>query len=61
MTELAQYQQVSSVQRVLHTARTIAIVGLSNNPLRASHFVVILDFVKVTCASSMSVIARYNN
>jgi len=39
MTELAQYQDVSTIQRVLHTARTIAIVGLSNNPLRASYFV----------------------
>jgi uncharacterized protein len=39
MTELAQYQDVSAIQRVLHTARTIAIVGLSNNPLRASYFV----------------------
>jgi uncharacterized protein len=39
MTELAQYQDVSAIQRVLHTARTIAIVGLSNNQLRASYFV----------------------
>jgi predicted CoA-binding protein len=39
MTELGQYQEVSAIQRVLHTARTIAIVGLSNNPLRASYFV----------------------
>jgi uncharacterized protein len=39
MTELAQYQDVSAIQRVLHTAKTIAIVGLSNNPLRASYFV----------------------
>jgi uncharacterized protein len=39
VTDLAQYQDVSAVQRVLHTARTIAIVGLSNNPLRASYFV----------------------
>ena len=39
MSELAQYQDVSAIQRVLHTARTIAIVGLSNNPLRASYFV----------------------
>ena len=28
-----------TIQRVLHTARTIAIVGLSNNELRASYFV----------------------
>jgi len=39
MTELGRYQDVSAVQRVLHTARTIAIVGLSNNQLRASYFV----------------------
>jgi predicted CoA-binding protein len=39
MTELAQYQDVTDIQRVLHTAKTIAIVGLSNNPLRASYFV----------------------
>jgi uncharacterized protein len=39
MTELAQYQDVTSIQRILHTAKTIAIVGLSNNPLRASYFV----------------------
>ena len=39
MTDLAQYQDVTAIQRVLHNARTIAIVGLSNNPLRASYFV----------------------
>lgn len=39
MTELEQYQNVAVIQRVLHTARSIAIVGLSNNPLRASYFV----------------------
>ena len=39
MTDLSKYQDVSAIQRVLHTARTIAIVGLSNNPLRASYFV----------------------
>jgi predicted CoA-binding protein len=39
MTELDQYQDVTDIQRVLHTAKTIAIVGLSNNPLRASYFV----------------------
>jgi predicted CoA-binding protein len=39
MTDLARYQDVSSIQRVLHSARTIAVVGLSNNPLRASYFV----------------------
>ena len=39
MTELARYQDVTAIQRVLHTARTIAVVGLSNNPLRPSYFV----------------------
>jgi hypothetical protein len=39
MTELGQYQDVSAIQRVLHTARTVAIVGLSGNQLRASYFV----------------------
>lgn len=39
MTELGYYQDVSAIQRVLGNTRTIAIVGLSNNPLRASHFV----------------------
>ncbi|MFG1993058.1 CoA-binding protein [Actinoplanes sp. NPDC048988] len=39
MTDLTQYQDVKDIQRVLHTSKTIAIVGLSNNPLRASYFV----------------------
>jgi len=39
MTDLARYQDPLAIQRVLHTARTIAIVGLSANPLRASYFV----------------------
>ena len=39
MTELGQYQDTPTIQRVLHTAKTIAIVGLSNNQLRASFFV----------------------
>ncbi|GII23196.1 CoA-binding protein [Planosporangium mesophilum] len=39
MTDVGQYQDPSTIQRVLHTAKTIAIVGLSNNPLRASYFV----------------------
>jgi predicted CoA-binding protein len=33
------YQDPVEIQRVLNTARTIAIVGLSNNELRASYFV----------------------
>src|ERR1019366_4554984 len=39
MTDLARYQDSLTIQRVLHTARTIAIVGLSGNELRASNFV----------------------
>ncbi|MDX6742296.1 CoA-binding protein [Actinocorallia sp. A-T 12471] len=35
----ARYQEPKTIQRVLHTARTIAVVGLSGNELRASHFV----------------------
>jgi uncharacterized protein len=37
--DLAQYQDPRVIQRLLHTARTIAIVGLSADPLRPSHFV----------------------
>ena len=40
MIELGQYQDSLTIQRVLHTAKTIAIVGLSSNELRASYFVV---------------------
>jgi hypothetical protein len=39
MTDLERYQDPSAIQRVLHTGKTIAIVGLSKNELRASHFV----------------------
>jgi len=39
MIDLARYQDPVTIQRVLHTARTIAVVGLSANPLRASNFV----------------------
>ena len=39
MTDLRQYQDPSTIQRTIHTARTIAVVGLSNNPMRASYFV----------------------
>jgi uncharacterized protein len=39
MTDLGAYQDSLTIQRVLHTARTIAIVGLSGNELRASNFV----------------------
>ena len=33
------HQDPLEIQRVLNTARTIAVVGLSSNELRASHFV----------------------
>jgi hypothetical protein len=39
MTDLERYKDPLTIQRVLHGARTIAIVGLSGNTLRASHFV----------------------
>jgi predicted CoA-binding protein len=37
--DLARYQDPLVIQRVLLDAKTIAIVGLSSNPLRASYFV----------------------
>ena len=37
--DLAGYQDPLTIQRVIHSARTVAIVGLSNNHLRASYFV----------------------
>ena len=37
--DLARYQDPLTIQRVLNTARTIAVVGLSPNELRASYFV----------------------
>jgi predicted CoA-binding protein len=39
MTVPARYQDPVTIQRVIHTARTIAVVGLSANALRASNFV----------------------
>ncbi len=39
MSDLDRYQDAATIQRVIHTARTIAIVGLSGNQLRASNFV----------------------
>jgi len=39
MIDLGQYQDSLTIQRVLQTAKTIAIVGLSSNELRASYFV----------------------
>jgi predicted CoA-binding protein len=37
--DVTRYQDPLTIQRVLHGTRTVAIVGLSNNPLRASYFV----------------------
>ncbi len=37
--DLSRYQDPLTIQRVIHGARTIAVVGLSSNELRASHFV----------------------
>jgi predicted CoA-binding protein len=37
--DLTRYQDPLTIQRVILAAKTIAIVGLSNNPLRASYFV----------------------
>jgi len=39
MTGLGRYQDPLTIQRVLHAAETIAVVGLSSNELRASNFV----------------------
>jgi predicted CoA-binding protein len=37
--DIARYQDPATIQQVLLGAKTIAIVGLSSNALRASHFV----------------------
>jgi predicted CoA-binding protein len=37
--DLSRYQDAFTIQRVLHSAKTIAVVGLSKNELRASYFV----------------------
>ena len=37
--DLSRYQDPLTIQRVIHSARTVAIVGLSKNHLRSSHFV----------------------
>jgi uncharacterized protein len=39
MSDLRRYQDPLTIQRVLHNTSTVAIVGLSNNELRASYFV----------------------
>jgi hypothetical protein len=35
----APYQNPETIKKILRYAKTVAIVGLSSNPLRASHFV----------------------
>ena len=37
--DVRRYQDPQTIQRVIHTAKTVAIVGLSRNELRASYFV----------------------
>ena len=37
--DLTRYQDPVTIQRVIHTAKTVAIVGLAKSELRASYFV----------------------
>ena len=37
--DLTRYQDPLSIQRAIHSAKTVAIVGLSKNQMRASYFV----------------------
>jgi predicted CoA-binding protein len=37
--DVTRYQDPQIIQRILYNSRTIAVVGLSSNPLRASYFV----------------------
>ena len=37
--DLSRYQDPLAIQRIIHSAKTIAVVGLSGNHLRASNFV----------------------
>ena len=37
--DVSRYQDPATIQRVLHGAKSVAIVGLSRNELRASYFV----------------------
>ena len=37
--DIARYQDVTVIRSILHTARTVAIVGLSSNVLRPSNFI----------------------
>jgi len=37
--DLTRYQDPLAIQKAIHSAKTVAIVGLSRNEMRASHFV----------------------
>ena len=37
--DVSRYQDPLTIQRIIHGAKTIAIVGLSKNQMRASYFV----------------------
>ena len=37
--DLTRYQDPMTIQRAIHSAKTVAVVGLSKNEMRASHFV----------------------
>jgi len=39
VSDLTRYQDPLTIQRLLHTSKTVAVVGLSSNELRPSHFV----------------------
>ena len=39
MFDLSRYQNISTIQDVLNSAKTVAVVGLSKTELRASYFV----------------------
>ena len=39
MTDVARYQDPRTILATLRSARTVAIVGLSKDPLRPSHFI----------------------
>jgi predicted CoA-binding protein len=39
LADINKYQDPTVIREIMHTARTIAIVGLSSNPLRPSNFV----------------------
>ena len=37
LIDMARYQDPSTIQRVLHSAKTIAVVGLSGDPSRTAY------------------------